>query len=353
MNEAGNDLIFLISQPRSGSTLLQNMLRGHPRIHTLPEPWFMLHLLYGYRGEGLAAEFDAGTANRALLGYLAATGGGRALYVASVRAAARELYERARQTSGKDLFLDKTPRYYHVITELHEVFPEARFIFLIRNPMAVLASILGMVDGDWTALRRLDRMHDLVTAPRNIAHAVATFTGRFSVVHYEELVEDSEAVLSAVLRDLELEQVPGLTTYEALESTWGDRKSIAKHTSAVREYVDRWHVELGSRGMNDLAVSYLNELGQNLVEKLGYSYRDLTDELRSHHWDGRRRAGRWRLLRTPNEELQWWQRLRLSFDRSKHQRGALRTLVRYAYIVIFGHAPQPRGDRDHVDSRPV
>jgi len=351
LDEAGDNLIFLICQPRSGSTLLQNMLRAHPGIHTLPEPWFMLHLLYGLRPHGIAAEYDAGTAQGALLSYLLATGGGRKLYMESIRAAALILYRAALERSEKDLFLDKTPRYYLVAEELREVFPKARFIFLIRNPLAVLASIIHVVGGDWTALRRLDRMHDLITAPRNIVRATSTPGGRLAIVRYEDLVHDAEKTLSRVFEQLGIEEVSGLTTYSALESVFGDKKSVTKHSTPVGDYVDRWRWDLNSPETLDVARSYLDELGEELLERLGYSYRELSDQLGIRR--GRRPGTRWRILLTSDDELNWWQRVRLSFVRSRFQRGTWKTILRGVYIVLVGHAPSRHEARDHVDRRPV
>lgn len=57
----GGNLGFLVSLPRSGSTLLQRIVSNHPDIHTVAEPWFMLHPLYALkRGEFIAE--DAGRA---------------------------------------------------------------------------------------------------------------------------------------------------------------------------------------------------------------------------------------------------------------------------------------------------
>ena len=42
----GENLIFIISQPRSGSTLLQRMLSGNKDIKASAETWLMLHPLY-------------------------------------------------------------------------------------------------------------------------------------------------------------------------------------------------------------------------------------------------------------------------------------------------------------------
>ena len=47
-------------------------------------------------------------------------------------------------------FLDKTPPYAHFLPELAQTFPEAKFIALWRNPLAVVASIVEtFCDGRW------------------------------------------------------------------------------------------------------------------------------------------------------------------------------------------------------------
>lgn len=42
----GKNLIFIVSQPRSGSTLLQRILSAHSQICTTSEPWLALPLLW-------------------------------------------------------------------------------------------------------------------------------------------------------------------------------------------------------------------------------------------------------------------------------------------------------------------
>ena len=45
----GEDLIFIISPPRSGSTLLQRMIGSHSAVHTHPEPHILTPLAFqGY-----------------------------------------------------------------------------------------------------------------------------------------------------------------------------------------------------------------------------------------------------------------------------------------------------------------
>src|SRR5713101_1022969 len=146
----GENLIFIISQPRAGSTLLQRILAGHPRIFATAEPWLMLHPLYALKDCGLKAEYDATLARSALGDFCEILQGGEEAYVEAIRAMSVSLYNNALRAGGRERFLDKTPRYYFVCEELRRVFPKAKYIFLLRNPLSVLASILATwVKQDW------------------------------------------------------------------------------------------------------------------------------------------------------------------------------------------------------------
>ena len=59
-------IIFLISQPRSGSTLLQAILGGHPDIHTCSEPWIALPFIYALKEEGSEFDFNSKTSKVAI-----------------------------------------------------------------------------------------------------------------------------------------------------------------------------------------------------------------------------------------------------------------------------------------------
>ncbi|MCK5361164.1 MAG: sulfotransferase, partial [Gammaproteobacteria bacterium] len=109
----GSNLIFILSLPRSGSTLLQHLLGGNPDVLTLPEPWIMLHPLYALKRGGISTEYEAWQARHALDGFLKNSESGEDIYIDAIRSMASVLYSGALQHSGKTLFIDKTPRYYH------------------------------------------------------------------------------------------------------------------------------------------------------------------------------------------------------------------------------------------------
>jgi len=63
------------------------------------------------------------------------------------------LYARASKNETKYL-LDKSPVYHLVVEQIIELFPEAKFIFLCRNPLSVISSLLrSWQNGRWNIYR--------------------------------------------------------------------------------------------------------------------------------------------------------------------------------------------------------
>ena len=163
----GENLIFIISQPRAGSTLLQLMLSGHPDIATTSEPWIALHPVFSLMKEGIDTVYNSKLARLALIDFLKQSGVDESFYKRQVTSFLLSLYNRSIAHQKKKIFLDKTPRYYHIINELIEIFPNAKFIIIFRNPLAVLNSILtSWVKND--ILRLSGNRDDLMIAPQKM-----------------------------------------------------------------------------------------------------------------------------------------------------------------------------------------
>lgn len=271
------NLILLISQPRAGSTLLQRILAGHPDVHTTAEPWLMLHPAYALRNEGHEAEYNARIAYRALQDFLSTLEGGREHYFRALQRMALHLYRTACEQAGKTHFLDKTPRYYSILPELARIFPEARFVILLRNPLAVLASILNTwVKGDWTQLSRFYR--DLMDAPALLLEGIQLLDDRATVIHYEDLVVDPVTQVAALCTRLGLEFYPEMLDYgqnAAPPGLLGDRAGVQRHTRPSTASLERW-LDLGRKGQTRrFALEYLEALGSYLLAGLGYDHTEL------------------------------------------------------------------------------
>ena len=148
------NLIFLISQPRSGSTLTQKIMGSHSAIYTRSEPWIMLNPLYTLKKDGVFTEYNKSLEYKANQDFIEnLPHGGRDNYIQHLHKMYLSLYSEYLKKEKKSVFLDKTPRYYLIINELIEVFPEAKYILLIRNPLAVLGSIINSwTKEDWHKL---------------------------------------------------------------------------------------------------------------------------------------------------------------------------------------------------------
>ena len=143
--------IFLLSLPRSGSTLLQRMLATHPAIATGPEPTFLLPLLHIDATDGVAAIYDQRYTSQAVEDFMASTPRGSQTFDEMVRAAATTVYVRA-SPRGTRYFLDKTPKYHIIVEDILRIFPDSPAIVLWRNPLSVIASLMstwGGGDGRW------------------------------------------------------------------------------------------------------------------------------------------------------------------------------------------------------------
>src|SRR5688572_7827725 len=136
----GAQPIFLFSLPRAGSTLVQRVIASHDDVHTVSEPWLLLPFLYALRTDGARAEYWHEAGAEALADFCGALPGGEDEYRAAVRELAERLYSAA-TPDGPRYFLDKTPHYHVIADEVMRTFPDAKFVFLWRNPLAALASL--------------------------------------------------------------------------------------------------------------------------------------------------------------------------------------------------------------------
>lgn len=280
----GERLVFLISQPRAGSTLLQRILACHPEIHTTSEPWLMLHPLYALKQTAHHAEFDAGLASEALHAFLAELPAGEEAFFESVRLSAWHLYSQAIEAAGARYFLDKTPRYFLILPELLRTFPKARFILLLRNPLAVLTSVLRTWVGDEPQLlRRFGQ--DLLDAPRLLAEGADLLGPNHIIVHFERLVSEPNEAVREICRHLDVDFLPEMIEYgEHKLPKWqfGDQQQVYGHGQPVAQKKEAWQSALDTPQNWRFANDYLRFMPSQVLARLGYDREQLNGILNDH-----------------------------------------------------------------------
>jgi len=239
----------------------------------------MLHPLYALRARGHTAEYNAQQVERLVRSFLLALPDGEDEYLEGVRRMCTYLYGRALEGSGRRYFLDKTPRYYFVLPELCRTFPNAHYIILFRNPLAVMCSMLK----HWVGIHGLYKFSkDLLEAPRFLVEGVAVAGERGLVVQYEQLVANPEREITRICDGLGIGFVPEMIEYgrgELPHWSVGDQQEVYKHTRPVLQNVDRWIQSLEHPQVWRLTRDYLRLLGPELVEQMGYSYENLQQVL--------------------------------------------------------------------------
>jgi hypothetical protein len=144
-----NPYLFIIGCPRSGTTLLRRMVDAHPKIAITRETHWIPEMIVQGRGIDVAgrvtpelAALLAAHPKFATLGIdreeVERLARARPTYPTLVEV----LFDRYGATRGKRIVGDKTPGYVREIGLLHELFPYARFVHLVRDGRDVCLSAL-------------------------------------------------------------------------------------------------------------------------------------------------------------------------------------------------------------------
>lgn len=277
-------IVFIVSQPRAGSTLLQTLLAGHPDVVAPGEAWLMLPLVHAISGSrrNVQAPYDQTLADDAVGEFVREhLSHGWSDLQREIGNVATRLYDAARHRAGAKTFIDKTPRYYWIIEDLLSMIPECRVIILRRNPLAVLSSIMQT----WTRRTRVgflkDYRADLLEAPARLAAALAMEDPRITSLRYEDLVTSPGRQLMNLQRFIGLEPKEGLEVYGTASSrAYGDPTGIHQRSAAASDSLDKYLDHAAERSTDwRLLNDYRKLLGPKLLSRLGYDDERLAIEL--------------------------------------------------------------------------
>jgi len=275
--------IFLLSLPRSGSTLLQRLLIADGRCATLGEPSLLLRLLGGDDVVVRKATYWESLVTTSQEDIRKAWGGFDDAWRAGVRDLMGRVY--GGLAGEKEWFLDKTPRYTLIAEEILRTFPDAKFLVLWRHPMAVAASVSNTFrKGRWSPDEYavdlhagLDRLHAFCTEHKEA----------ICEVRYEDLVEDPARELERVGEYLGWDGLAEVAERELVGSaggTLGDPTGVKKYATVSAKSREAWKGQLGNWFRRGWARRYFGAGRTGWLADLGY---ELPDEvLRAPWWRG-------------------------------------------------------------------
>jgi Sulfotransferase family len=279
-----NPYVFLVGSARSGTTLLRRIVNAHPAIaitretHWIPR-WYerrlgltpdgyvtpkLLVYLFGYH------RFERFGLPREPFEELA-----HADPPISYAGFVSTFYDLYAERKGKPLVGDKTGEYARRLPTLHELWPQARIVHLIRDGRDVCLSVFAWKQGP-SASRFSTWAEDRVATcalwwARNVALAQetgASLGGLYHELRYEELVRDPERVCRELCAFLDLPYDEAMLRFHEGRARTEPGLTAKEAWLPVTPGVRDWAAQ-----MSDSAVERFEAAAGDVLDELGYPRR--------------------------------------------------------------------------------
>ncbi len=225
------DPIFIVGLPRSGSTLIEQILASHSLVEgtqELAEVQHLVHALQGRDADDLESRYPAS------LAALTAADAERLgdTYLAETRA----------YRTDKPFFIDKMPNNFRHIGLIHLMLPNARIIDARREPMACAFSNLKQLfaQGQDFAYGIEDIARYYRTYLDLMAHWDEVLPGRVLRVHHEDVVADLEGQVRRLLDHCGLAFEPACLAFHRTERSVRTPSSEQVRQPIFRDGLDQW-----------------------------------------------------------------------------------------------------------------
>lgn len=272
--------IFIFSLPRAGSTLLQRILMGHKEITSLAEPWILLPILYANKTEGQISEYSSKTSKRAIDEFIDNLPNKEEGYYAALNTFATQLYKSC-CSNNEVYFIDKTPRYYLIIPEIVKMFPNAKFIFLFRNPLHIYSSIIST----W-GKNRLNNIFnydiDLNKGVNLLSQGYEMLKEKSFALRYEDFVSNPSVIMEDLFQYLELEYDKKVLVNFSKQNTkgsLGDPTGIKEYNKIDIRSINKWKETFATPYRKKIIKKYIQSIDSKVLSLQGYSKEHLLKEI--------------------------------------------------------------------------
>jgi len=221
--------LFICGMFRSGSTLVEQLLAGHPRVGAGGELTFLPRAV-----AGRLAPFPESLAARPACDLESLAGE----YLQVIRGLA----------PAADFVTDKRPDNFLYIGLIKRLFPDAKIVHTTRDPLDNCLSIYFLhLDQGMSYALDLDHIgHHYLQYRRLMAHWQAVFGEHLTQVNYDELVNGARPPIERVLEFLGLEwsdqctEVPAYGRAVKTASVWQVREPLYRRSSGrSRHYAEQ------------------------------------------------------------------------------------------------------------------
>jgi hypothetical protein len=191
----GKTLVFLVGAPRSGTTWLQLLLARSPEVATAQETHIFSLFLRSMIDEWNRLEK---TGERIGLSQLLSRSEFRGL----LRNISGYLFAKiAEKKPAARVILDKTPNHVYCWREILDIWPDAHFIHIIRDPRSVVAS-MRVASRTWAshwASPKVSKNCERWISDVSNGLDIRSATGKYQQVFFRDLASDGPNVVRRLL----------------------------------------------------------------------------------------------------------------------------------------------------------
>lgn len=221
--------IFIVGQPRTGTTLVERIITSHSMVHSAGElQQFRLAIRRNVKVE-TTGQFSSELVR--------ASG---AVDAANIGAA----YMRSSASMQGDLprFVDKMPVNYLYVPLIVKALPNAKIIHLVRDPMdSCFSSFKQLFAEAYFHSYTLEEMaHHHVRYNRLMAYWRELFPGRFLDIKYEEVVSDLEPNARRLIDHLDLPWEDACLDFHRQDSAVTTASAVQVREKVHTRSVGRW-----------------------------------------------------------------------------------------------------------------
>ena len=197
------NLTFLVGFPRSGTTLLDMIIRSHSKIDVMDEELVRaktLSTIDKFEKPLTVEQINSATAKRANKIYF------------------QEL-QRHTKLSGTTNVIEKILLNFHEIPAISQIFPDAKYIFALRHPFDCILSCWMQIFGSNSAMASLVSLDHIVDYYCTSMEFFALSKKRYQLdvhnVRYEDLIINFRVEVSNIMKFLNLEWEEALFEYKS------------------------------------------------------------------------------------------------------------------------------------------
>ncbi len=283
-------LFFILGRPRTGSTLLRSLFDAHPNV-IIPYEWPMLLLLQRQFGKvshwdkpGLESFYRALFQPLRLSYWSIRNWPGIDLELLhsnllecegehSLETLLKVVYYHHTSFFGKKEILligDKNPAISNHPELLAKLFPEAKFIHLVRD---YRDNLVSMLDVDFEMPNVTLLTYRWKYSFRLIEKSARLHPERFRTIRYEQFVKSPEKEFGSLCKFLNLPEDPSIANFNAMKEriTAGfSPEIISRYFSSLLQPIDERKVGIYRQKLTERQIRIADLVAGSCAEKAGY-----------------------------------------------------------------------------------